>query len=108
MILTGPPALAAAPCGHGKFGTWLAGGRTEAASKGISQAAIAAGLNGLTLDQSVLNRDHSQKVFGQSFEEFSGRMVPPRMARGSDMLKQYGSGLGRTEETHGVRPEGAV
>src|ERR1700746_143624 len=105
MILTGPPALAAAPCGHGKFGTWLAGGRTEAASKGTPQAAIAAGLNGLTLDQAVLNRDHSQKVFGQSFEEFSGRMVPPRLMRGSNMVKQYGSVLSRIERVYGVPGE---
>jgi lytic murein transglycosylase len=105
IILTGPPALAAAPCGTGNFDTWLAGVRTEAASKGISQAAIAAGLNGLTLDQSVLNRDHSQKVFGQSFEEFSGRMVPPRMTRGSNMLKQYGSVLSRIEQAYGVPGE---
>jgi lytic murein transglycosylase len=53
----------------------------------------------------VLNRDHSQKVFSQSFEEFSGRMVPPRMRRGSDMLKQYGSVLSRIEQAYGVPGE---
>src|SRR5215813_15322269 len=105
IALAGQPALAAAPCGTGNFDTWLAGVRTEAASKGISQAAITAGLNGLALDQSVLNRDHSQKVFGQSFEEFSGRMVPPRMTRGSNMLKQYGSVLSRIEQVYGVPGE---
>jgi lytic murein transglycosylase len=99
------PAPAAAPCGTGNFEGWLAGVRTEAASKGISQATIAAGLNGVTLDQSVLNRDHSQKVFGQTFEEFSGRMVPPRMTRGSNMLKQYGSVLSRIEAAYGVPGE---
>jgi lytic murein transglycosylase len=105
IALAGPPALAAAPCNTGNFDTWLAGVRTEAASKGISQATITAGLNGLALDQSVLNRDHSQKVFGQSFEEFSGRMVPPRMTRGSNMLKQYGSVLSRIEQAYGVPGE---
>src|SRR5262249_41567526 len=105
IALAGPPALAAAPCGTGNFDAWLAGVKTEAASKGISQAAIAAGLNGLTLDQSVINRDHSQKVFNQSFEEFSGRMVPPRMTRGSNMLKQYGSVLSRIEQAYGVPGE---
>jgi lytic murein transglycosylase len=99
------PARADAPCGTGNFDTWLAGVRTEAAAKGISQAAIAAGLNGVTLDQAVLNRDHSQKVFGQSFEEFSGRMVPPRLMRGSNMLKQYGSVLSRIERVYGVPGE---
>ena len=105
LTLTTAPASAAAPCGTGNFDTWLAGVRSDAAAKGISQAAITAGLNGLTLDQSVLNRDHSQKVFNQSFEEFSGRMVPPRMTRGSNMLKQYGSVLSRIEQVYGVPGE---
>jgi len=105
MALVDAPVLAAAPCGTGNFDSWLAGVKTEAASKGISQATITAGLNGVTLDQSVINRDHSQKVFGQSFEEFSGRMVPPRLTRGSNMLKQYGSVLSRIEQAYGVPGE---
>ena len=79
--------------------------KTDAAAKGVSQQAIAAGLAGVTLDQSVLNRDRSQKVFTQTFEEFSGRMVPPRMTRGSNMMKQYGSVLSRIEQTYGVPGE---
>jgi lytic murein transglycosylase len=59
----------------------------------------------VTLDQSVLNRDRSQKVFTQTFEEFSGRMVPPRMTRGSNMMKQNGSVLSRIEQTYGVPGE---
>jgi len=66
---------------------------------------IAGGLSGVTLDQGVLTRDHSQKVFDQSFEQFSGRMVPPRMTRGSNMMKQYGSVLSRIEQTYGVPGE---
>ena len=105
LALAAVPARAAAPCGTGSFDSWLAAFKTEAASKGISQQALNAGLNGITMDQSVLNRDHSQKVFGQSFEEFSGRMVPPRMTRGSNMLKQYGSVLSRIEQAYGVPGE---
>jgi lytic murein transglycosylase len=99
------PALAAPACGSGSFDSWLADFKTEAAAKGISQQAIAAGLAGVTLDQSVVSRDRSQKVFSQSFEEFSGRMVPPRMTRGSNMMKQYGSVLSRIEQTYGVPGE---
>ena len=72
-----PAAALAAPCGTGSFEAWLDGFKTEAAAKGISQSAIASGLSGVTLDKAVLSRDQSQKVFSQSFEEFSGRMVPP-------------------------------
>jgi lytic murein transglycosylase len=95
----------AANCGSGSFDSWLNDFKTEAAAKGISQAAIASGLNGVTLDQAVLSRDRSQKVFNQSFEEFSGRMVPPRLTRGANMMKQYGSLLGRIEQSYGVPGE---
>jgi lytic murein transglycosylase len=98
------PALAAA-CGTGSFEAWLADFKNEAAAKGISQAAIASGLGGVTLDRAVLSRDHSQQVFGQSFEEFSGRMVPPRLTRGANLMKQYGSVLGRIEQSYGVPGE---
>jgi lytic murein transglycosylase len=98
-------AQAATACGTGNFDAWLADFKTEAASKGIAKTAIDAGLAGVMVDQSVINRDHSQKVFTQSFEEFSGRMVPPRITRGSNMLKQYGSVLSRIEQAYGVPGE---
>src|SRR5437667_6904712 len=105
-FLTAPAASAlAASCGTGSFDAWLTEFKNEAAAKGISQSAIAAGLNGVTLDRAVLSRDHSQKVFSQSFEEFSGRMVPPRLARGASLMKQYGSVLGRIEQSYGVPGE---
>ncbi|MET4294544.1 lytic murein transglycosylase [Bradyrhizobium sp. LB8.2] len=104
-FLSAQPALAAVACGSGNFDAWLADFKTDAAAKGVSQQAISAGLTGVTLDQGVLSRDRSQKVFTQTFEEFSGRMVPPRMTRGSNMMKQYGSVLSRIEQTYGVPGE---
>lgn len=106
IVLVTPAASAlAAPCGTGSFEAWLDDFKVEAVAKGVSQSAIASGLNGVTLDKSVLSRDHSQKVFSQSFEEFSGRMVPPRLARGANMMKQYGSVLSRIEQSYGVPGE---
>lgn len=106
VVLVTPAASAlAAPCGTGSFEAWLDDFKAEAVAKGVSQSAIASGLNGVTLDKSVLSRDHSQKVFSQSFEEFSGRMVPPRLARGANMMKQYGSVLSRIEQSYGVPGE---
>ncbi len=104
LTISAAPAFGAA-CGTGPFETWLDDFKKEAASKGISQTVIATGLTGVTLDKSVLARDQNQKVFSQTFEEFSGRMVPPRLTRGSNMLKQYGSVLGRIEQTYGVPGE---
>jgi lytic murein transglycosylase len=105
FVLTSAAPAISAPCGSGTFEAWLEDFKKEAASKGIAPAAIQAGLAGVTLDNAVLSRDKSQKVFSQTFEEFSGRMVPPRMTRGSNMLKQYGSVLSRIEQTYGVPPE---
>ena len=104
LLISAAPSLAA-PCGTGPFETWLEDFKKEAAAKGISASAIQAGLTDVTLDKSVLARDHSQKVFSQTFEEFSGRMVPPRLTRGANMLKQYGSVLGRIEQAYGVPGE---
>jgi lytic murein transglycosylase len=104
LLISAAPALAA-PCGSGPFEGWLEDFKKEAAAKGISPSAIQAGLSGVTLDKSVLTRDQSQKVFSQSFEEFSGRMVPPRLTRGANMLKRYGSVLSRIEEAYGVPGE---
>ncbi|MBR0758189.1 lytic murein transglycosylase [Bradyrhizobium jicamae] len=103
-LLLASPALAA-PCGTGSFDAWLDDFKKEAAAKGISKNAIDAGLAGVTQDKAILQRDHSQQVFSQTFEQFSGRMVPPRMTRGSNMLKQYGSVLSRIEQAYGVPGE---
>src|SRR5260370_7528483 len=87
VMMLGVPALAAS-CGTGNFQAWLDDFKNDAAAKGVSQSAIAAGLNGVTLDQAVLSRDRSQRVFNQTFQEFSARMVPPRLPPAANMMKQ--------------------
>ena len=94
-------AASAAPCG-GDFATWLQGVKQEAASRGISQRTIQAALDNVSYDPTIIARDHAQGVFRQSFEQFSGRMVPPRMARGRRMMQQYASVLSRIEQQYGV------
>jgi lytic murein transglycosylase len=105
VLMMPAASVPAAPCGTGSFAAWLDDFKSEAASKGISPSAITSGLGGMTLDQAVLSRDRSQRVFSQSFEEFSGRMVPPRLTRGASLMKQYGSVLGRIEQSYGVPGE---
>jgi lytic murein transglycosylase len=104
LAVLAAPAFAAA-CGTGTFEAWLEDFKKDAAAKGIAQTVIATSLAGVTFDKAVIVRDQNQKVFSQSFEEFSSRMVPPRLTRGSNMLKQYGSVLGRIEQTYGVPGE---
>src|SRR5580658_492738 len=99
--LMASPALAAAPCG-GDFGAWLQGVRQEAATQGISGSAIDSSLSGVSYDPAVIARDHAQGVFRQSFEQFSGRMVPPRLARGRRQLQQNRALFDRIEQQFGV------
>jgi lytic murein transglycosylase len=91
----------AAPCG-GDFASWLQGVKQEAAAQGISQGTIQSALSTVSFDPSIIARDHSQGVFRQSFDQFAGRMVPPRLGRGRRMMLQYASVLSRYEQQYGV------
>ena len=85
------------------FATWLESFKREAATQGISQKTIASALTGLNYDPDIVSRDRRQGVFQQSFEQFSGRAVSPdRLKKGANMLKRYGSVLGRIEKQFGV------
>ena len=85
------------------FDKWLGDIRQEAAAQGISQAAIQAGLSGVTFDQGVINKDRGQGVFKQSFEQFAGRMVSAgRLKGGANMLKRHAATLARIEQRFGV------
>jgi lytic murein transglycosylase len=93
----------AADCQHGDFGTWLEKFKKDAAAQGISQKTIDSALSGVAFDQAIIDHDHSQTVFQQSFEQFSGRMVSrDRLRKGENMLKRYASILDRIEERYGV------
>src|SRR6516165_8090646 len=96
----------AAECQQENFANWLDHFKQEAIGAGISQQTIASALNGITYDSAIIARDHSQSVFQQSFEQFSGRMVSPdRLRKGANMLKRYGSILNRIEDRYGVSGE---
>ncbi len=101
LSLAAVPARAEAPCG-GDFGTWLSGFEQEAATAGISQRTIQSALGGMTYDPAIIARDHAQGVFRQSFEQFSGRMVPPRLPRGRRLLAQYRPLFDRIQQQYGV------
>ncbi len=104
-LTLGLGALAApasgAPCG-GDFRTWLQGVKQEGAAQGISQRTIETALGTVAYDPGIIARDHAQGVFRQSFEQFSGRMVPPRLARGRQMLQRYAPIFSRIQQQFGV------
>ena len=69
--------VAAAPrggaaCHNGmSFDRFLAGLKQQAVAEGVSQRAMAEAAPYLVYDQSIVNRDRGQRVFGQVFTEFS-------------------------------------
>lgn len=74
-----PPPPKPANCRNsGNFPAWLAAFRKEAAASGVSARTLSAVVDGMTLDQSVINRDRGgQKVFTQSFIDFSNKLANP-------------------------------
>jgi lytic murein transglycosylase len=71
------PALAQRGACHkgASFEQWLDAFKREAVTQGVSQRAIAASSHLMVYDQSVVNKDRGQKVFAQTFLDFSDRMV---------------------------------
>jgi membrane-bound lytic murein transglycosylase B len=95
----------AADCGGDAegFPGFLINIRGEDAAAGVSQAAIESGLADVTYNQSVISHDRGQKVFHQSFEEFSGRMVNAfRLHKVAQLLNQNASLFSKIEQDYGV------
>jgi lytic murein transglycosylase len=104
-----PPAAAsprAAACHNGaSFDRFLADLKQQAVAAGVSQRAIAEAAPYLVYDQGIVNRDRGQRVFGQVFTEFAGRMAAPyRMQQGQARIKTYAAAFARAEKEYGVPP----
>jgi lytic murein transglycosylase len=97
-------AQADAPCRtSGAFPTWLENFKQEALAQGISRSAIAAASPYLTYDQRIVNIDRGQRIFAQSFLEFSSKMVPgSRISQGQAQMKKNAALFARAEQQYGV------
>lgn len=85
------------------FESWLDAFRQEAAAAGVSRHAIESGLAGVAYDRSVISHDRGQKVFRQSFEQFSGRMVNAyRLTKGRALLARHAGLFRQIEQRYGV------
>jgi lytic murein transglycosylase len=101
--LSAGPALAVSCRTNASFDRWLDEFRREAAGAGISQRAIAAAAPGLVYDQRIVNIDRGQRVFNQTFIEFSGRMVAAyRIQKGGQLIQQHGAVFSRANQQFGV------
>jgi lytic murein transglycosylase len=104
-MVTGTAAHAqAVPCRtSGSYESWLAGFEREAVAQGISQRAVSAAAPFLTYDQKIVNIDHGQRVFGQTFLEFSDRMAAAyRISGGQARIKKYEPVFAQIDKQFGV------
>jgi lytic murein transglycosylase len=103
MLSCSAGARAAANCRDPSgFPVWLEGVKQEAIAQGIPASVVNSTLNGITFDPSIIRRDHGQGVFRQSFEQFSGRMIPPRLPKARALMKRYAPVFARIEQAYGV------
>ena len=107
---TASPRLAgssrAAACHNGaSFERFLAELKQRAVAEGVSQQAISEASPYLVYDQGIVNRDRGQRVFGQLFTEFAGRMAANyRMQQGQARIRTYAAAFTRAEKEYGVPP----
>src|SRR5437868_10333373 len=100
------PSPRAASCHNGAtFDRFLADLKQQAAAAGVSQGALAEAAPYLVYDQGIVNRDRGQRVFGQIFTQFAGRMAAPyRMQQGQQRIQTYAAAFARAEKEYGVPP----
>jgi lytic murein transglycosylase len=94
----------AVPCrSGGPYDKWLADFEREAMAQGLSQQTIAAVAPYLTFDQRIVNIDRGQRVFTQTFLQFSDRMAAAyRIQRGAALIKTYAPVFERIDRQFGV------
>src|SRR5258707_15407150 len=101
-----PAARGGAACHAGmSFDRFLADLKTQAAAAGVSQSALAEAQPYLVFDQGIVTRDRGQRVFGQIFTQFAGRMAADyRMQQGRQYIQRYAAAFARAEKEYGVPP----
>ena len=100
------PVPRGAACHNGmSFDRFLTDLKQQAAAAGVSQRTIAEASPYLVYDQGIVNRDRGQRVFGQVFTEFAGRMAASyRMQQGQARIKAHAAAFARAEKEYGVPP----
>jgi lytic murein transglycosylase len=103
-LLITTAANAAAPCRtSGPYESWLAAFEHEAVANGVSQRTVSEVAPYLTYDQRIVNIDHGQRVFTQTFLEFSDRMAAAyRIQTGAAKIKTLANVFSRIDQQYGV------
>ena len=100
------PSPRAASCHNGaSFDRFLSEVKQQAVAAGVSQRTLSEAAPYLVYDQGIVNRDRGQRVCGQLFTEFAGRMAATyRMQQGQQHIRQYAAAFARAEKEYGVPP----
>jgi lytic murein transglycosylase len=106
LFVVGSHAFAQAPCRtSGSFEQWVAQFEQQALAQGISRNAVAQATPYLTYDPRIINIDRGQRVFAQSFLDFSTKMLPGgRISAGIAQIKKNAATFTREEQQYGVPP----
>ncbi len=106
LFVVGSHAFAQAPCRtSGSFEQWVAQFEQQALAQGISRNAVAQATPYLIYDPRIINIDRGQRVFAQSFLEFSTKMLPGgRISAGIAQIKKNAATFTREEQQYGVPP----
>ena len=87
------------------FDRFLADLKQQAVAAGVSQRALNEAAPYLVYDQSIVNRDRGQRVFGQVFNEFARNRASEGAAQsGKQRVKMNAAAFDRAEKEYGVPP----
>jgi len=106
LVPTAPALAANVDCRtSGSFEAWLARFKQQAAAQGISSSAIAAASPFLVYDQRIVNIDRGQRIFSQTFLEFSDKMLAGgRVSSGQNVIRKNAAAFAREEKEYGIPP----
>src|SRR5437764_3999749 len=106
-----PPAAVArspraAACHNGmSFDRFLADLKQQALADGVSQRPLADAAPYLVYDQSIVNRDRGQRVFGQVFTDFARNRASDGAAKNAQArIRMHAAAFARAEKEYGVPP----
>jgi lytic murein transglycosylase len=98
-----PPANSRNCQNTGTFEGWMEKFKAEAAKAGVSRQTISAALDGLTLDQSVIQRDRRQSFFSRTFAEVARDLATKnREQSGARAIQRHRDVFKKAEEKWGV------
>lgn len=87
------------------FEAWLAGVKTEAASKGVSKEILDAAFKDVKPIPRVIELDRKQPEFTLTFEQYLSRVVNDRrVKKGRKLLQQHKAILDTVSKKYGVQP----